>query len=350
MAFVLVVALAPAIILRATHEPASKRADYYAATDLTKEIRQLRESKPDLLLLGNSMLFTRIDVPTLEKESGLKCQLLTSPGAASAVWYLYLKNIVAPSEVKPKRVVIFFRDRFLTWPQFKTRGIHEPYFKSVQRVFGEPVVDEILGEAARRQLGFRKTIDDAIASTYPSDGSDDRARALFDDLAMDLSSLGAGKRDRRDHMREHFDLSNLRTDVGLDFVENEDAASPPKIDYGWPAPQFAADPALSFLPHMIDVAKEAGLELCFYRVKRRPNETGLRRQDPELEEYIADLQAWIEGQGYSLIDVSNDPEIRLEAYADGDHIAPDQMEWYTRRFWERFQADLELRSHRGATP
>ena len=58
------------------------------------------------------MLETRIDEIHLEEILGENNDvlLLTMPGGMSSAWYLYLKNFVIESGIKPSNVFVFFRD------------------------------------------------------------------------------------------------------------------------------------------------------------------------------------------------------------------------------------------------
>ena len=47
-------------------------------------------------------------------------ELLWNGGAASAAWYLLLKNYVVASGIHPRLVCIFFRERMLTDATFRT--------------------------------------------------------------------------------------------------------------------------------------------------------------------------------------------------------------------------------------
>jgi hypothetical protein len=62
----------------------------------------LQEDKPEWVLVGNSMLNTRVEQHYLEKICGRPVYKLSVSGSKSAMWYLMMKLIVVDSGVKPK--------------------------------------------------------------------------------------------------------------------------------------------------------------------------------------------------------------------------------------------------------
>src|SRR5947209_18691498 len=70
-------------------------------------VAHLRARQPDFVLIGDSLLGYSVDPATLESAlSGKRVELLWHGGAASAAWFLYLKNFVAGSGIQPRRVFI----------------------------------------------------------------------------------------------------------------------------------------------------------------------------------------------------------------------------------------------------
>src|SRR6185295_14643237 len=90
----------------------------------SKPIEQLKSKQPDLVLIGDSMLDSRVDADLLGQKLGGPVALIWNGGAASAWWYLVLKNYVLAADVHPKVVCFFFRDRLLTDAAFRTTGTY----------------------------------------------------------------------------------------------------------------------------------------------------------------------------------------------------------------------------------
>ena len=102
----------------------------------------------------------------------------------------------------------------------------------------------------------------------------------------------------RRRVNETFDVAKLRDEVMDESTELSGAK----------AEEFNPDPRHSFLSHMVAIAKQAGIPLCFVRQKRYPLPDGTTPQSESLRRYIAQLRAWLESEGCTLIDLTNDPE------------------------------------------
>ena len=126
---------------------------------------------------------------------------------------------------------------------------------------------------------------------------------------------------------ELVDVAKLRDEVMDESTELSGAK----------AEEFNPDPRHSFLPHMVATAKQAGIPLCFVRQKRYPLPDGTTPQSESLRRYIAQLRAWLESQGCTLIDLTNDPEPDQSMYnkPGDDHMrraAKEKMtEIYARK-------------------
>ena len=127
-------------------------------------MRALEATRPDCVLLGDSMLHSRIDPARLNEIADRRCAVLGYPGTASAVWFLVLKNIIGSLSPPPRWTIIFFRDRQLTRPAMRTEGRYRERLE--QFMLGrESEFQETLEKATRRQLPFFERIS---LSVYPS--------------------------------------------------------------------------------------------------------------------------------------------------------------------------------------
>ncbi len=305
-----------------------------AGADLHLTPELLARSKPEIVFMGNSMLNTRIDQRVFTSETGYSSAFVSKASTATAVWYLYLKNIIAPLEVKPKVVIIFFRDRFLTWPAYRTTGIYGTYLESL-RLGRDPVVEQVLWNPAKaNSSGLQSRFDYALRASYGIGNQPANARGILADLAFDLTGFGVGKATRRSQMAVRFGLDNLRHDLGDDIGN----------DISWESAEtpiaFSPSPEASFLPHILDLARESGFTLLFYRVKRRCDVDGDRGDDPQLIPYLDDLSHFISEHGGYFVDESDAP-IPSAWYSDGDHIGLAHRPDYTRRFWNKIRSTLE---------
>ncbi|MFZ4767059.1 MAG: hypothetical protein ACOYMN_19070 [Roseimicrobium sp.] len=67
---------------------------------------ELQRERPDWVLIGNSMLGSRIESEFFNQLSGHRVYRLSISSTKSAMWYLMLKLMVVQSEAKPKCVTI----------------------------------------------------------------------------------------------------------------------------------------------------------------------------------------------------------------------------------------------------
>lgn len=285
----------------------------------------LNASQPENVFIGDSMVYTRIDTSIFESLSKESALVLRDGGSGSARWYLYLKNYVAASQHPPKRVFIMFRDRFLTTPAYRITGSDRERLMSAMRE-NEPVIEKVLKFSQPNKHSFRENV---ISTIYPLSEWNIWIRARLNLLAVAI----LGHKEGQIHLRleRTFDVKNLRSDVPLDIIEGASEQEVP----------FTSDSNSSFLPHMIELAKESKIELIFYRVKRRPNLRGETPQSPNLSAYIEELKAYLAAQGCVFYDETNDKELTLDIYADGDHVRTTAMKDYTKRFWEKISPRLK---------
>lgn len=327
--FLLIVALFPLILIPLQErQPAdSKRI---VKTELGMEQKRLRRAKPDVLFVGNSMVFTRIDRRGFQKLSGRRNEFLTNAGSASACWYLYLKNIIVPSDVRPELTIVFFRDQMLTWPEFRTESYFTKYVESLQ-LPEEPVINRVLYPLEHRRKGMLRQISDGVENFYDIRDQPERFQSTLRDFSMDMTPFGEGKQPRRLYMSGRFQLRNLRHDLAADDAVMRRDDEPPLV--------FDPSPDASFLPEILKLANEHGIKLCFYRVKKRIDVEGSRPTASHLPIYLKALQEYVESQGALYFDETGD-DIPAEWYADGDHIARDRRTIYTKFFWEKVKGSL----------
>ncbi len=304
-------------------------------------------TNPDYVGIGNSMLFTRLgrtqrQVEELNELTGHSFYFVLKGGSTSAMWYLTLKNIVAASGIHPKMVFFFFRDTELTSPLANTNGKHEAYLNSL-RGLTEPEVDLLLLPPTRDGL-VSGTVDHMSKWLSGPEGLYDfslrpgKVQRRLTNLALKMGGGRLLKDGDRRVLTERFGVERLRPDVPAEMVSqitgNDEAFDP----YMSLSNNYYGDvEAGSFLPPIMEVAREHGIKLLFFRVKKRPEaEGGTVTAEPEpMRGYVHHLQQWIEERGGLFYDETYDPAIRLDAYNDGDHIGLEHMDWYRRYFWSR---------------
>lgn len=285
---------------------------------------RLVEQQPEYVFIGNSMLYSRLDEDLLAEGLGGPVAFLSDGGAMSAQWYLRLVNLV-DTGLRPRRVVVTFRDEFLTRAAMRTDGT---YRERIEELCNgrDPLLEGLIGE-----LGAAG--DDGLPAWLEPRGLRTSVEALVDRLA-DRAAAGLAPEQsaeqRKATVNAVFAVDKLRGDLQLESAG---------LDDGGAAASFAAQVGRSFLPAMLELAQRADLPLTFVRVQRRQRlERG--EDSAELAAYMAALREFVETRGATLIDMNGEPGVTAELYGEGDHIADDRRDEYTRLFLELHGAAL----------
>jgi hypothetical protein len=235
-------------------------------------------------------------------------------------------------------VFIFYRDYDFTSPWLHLEGER----LDTARTFMRPDDEELL--AFSRKLGGvapNSPLDFYLPEQLTLD-----LRKRLGNLAIDIGAYGEGREGDtalQENLNNLFDFQNLRPDVfDAGAMANDIVPGDSKL--------FTADPARNLLERFNTFARERGIRLVFYRVKRRPDERNEVVQDAELRAYTAAFRAWAESQGHLLIDETEDPRLTLSMYHDGDHLGKAAMAEYTRIFFERVKSLLPLPPEPPAVP
>ncbi|NWF64410.1 MAG: hypothetical protein HXY38_08905 [Chloroflexi bacterium] len=275
----------------------------------------IEESRPDFVLIGDSVLYEGVDPTILSQESGAAVYSIPVPGSGTAAWYLVLKNVILESSHRPRYVVILFRNTMLTVPQYRTTG---RYFELLDdyATRNEPLLAQLAfiqqmspaeKFAARyiplysARLEIREDLDNLLRYKIPNvlTGCD---RACVDE------SVGA-------MFGREVNLSALNQRM-------EDAA---QTLYDPAEMNFEKQVAGSFLPHLIELTRQNGVTLILVRTKIIHNEP------LELEEYNAALEAYLGGYEHvTLLDYSTDPRFSQAEYVDSLHMNADGRKKFSK--------------------
>lgn len=311
----------------------------------------LQKHRPDWVLIGNSMLHSRVDHEYLKHLTGQKVYKLSISSTKSAMWYLMLKRIVVESAVKPKCVTVFFRDRDLTWPAQRMQRNEE----MIERMQGrqEPEWDIVMGSydaAIRSPLdGAVEKLSGGMNALFPADKLREWARNKVQKTAFNLSSFGSSMDypERRSELNDLLSMDHQRqnargrssADSGQDDSlpdEAEDMESREPL-------VFDPSPESSFLPHMVALAEKHGFKLHFHRIKLNPAFPGKGNEaELTLPAYLRALQDYLESKGCLYTDESVEHEITSDMYVDHSHIksAPVIQQAYMNVFWRHVQSSI----------
>jgi len=308
--FVLVIILVPSLI----------RPKVATEDEMAKLIRDLQESKPEYIFIGNSMLDSRLDKKKFEELSGSSCQIVWHGGVMSAVWYLIVKNVIATSKIYPKSIFIFFRDTYLTEPDYRVSGTYRRYLNIYSTGKEKILEDKLL---TKNILHNRYEI--AITKLYPLMQLKTKSRGKISGAAAlmtKLIPLRFTQHFKISDVNNLFDFKNSRIVAvdGENIEENE-----------W---NYNFNEALnsSFLPIIVELSKSEKLTLVFIRVKKRPIHGSLAIQKPELNKYINDLKIYLASNDIGFYDFTGHPEITLDLYASGDHLNEEGKKKFTEIF------------------
>lgn len=305
----------PSLGLRRSHQPFDGQA-----------VDRLRYGRPEWVFIGDSMLGTRID-PTylgeISSTGNLNVAFLYRAATGPGWWYLAFKNQLVASGVKPRCVFFFFRDTNLTDTTWRLGGL---YGRDLDWVAGpsEPELDRLV---AARTTGVWSKI----------------YRAANDVYEVDLATMWMEPLVRRwfvrwklpdEESRVAFEAATERT-FGLEFLRSDvgsDLGVAENVD-------FDRDVSTSVVPLILDLARQEQLQVCFVRVQRRPTNGRPPEQPPALRRYIAALAAYVQSRGAMFHDDTNDPEMTLDLYSDGDHVGDRRR--YTEIFHRRMATLFE---------
>jgi hypothetical protein len=291
-------------------------------------IGELNRKKADYVFIGNSMLGTRIDEKTLEARLGENCCYVLWTGGAESAWeHQALKNEVAAAEHRPKVVFIFFRDAYLTRVTYRANGA---YWWKIERLSHESEPE--LMRAMRENRSWQDKLEYDFGLMYPLQKRRDAADYGLEWLAGRASTSGRIPYGAPVAARyaDLFSLGKLKSvEAADDSASGQDDSS--IYDFDARLPQ-------SLLPSMIRLAKDAGIELVFVRVQRRPLADGPPPQSTQLMRYMGSLKHYFFTQHVGFYDFTGDPELTLDHYLDGDHIRPDWKPESTELFLRRLKA------------
>lgn len=289
-------------------------------------VSDLRILNPGFVVIGDSMAGTRIDERRLGELAGTPVAPLLQPGSGSAFWYLALKNWVIASGIKPRLVLIFFRDTNLTDVMFR---LDQQYRWALDLAALDR--EEELNSVIARAVGPLHRVHSVVGRTTGAE----EARQWMEPrlLRMPIEWMFSSRRRQTGLM----EAMNVR--LGVDHLRPMQAAD---IQIGdTPAFDFARDVALSVLPLMLRDAKQAGLTLCFVRVQRRPTANRPPPQSAALVAYVRSLREYLGGNGAIFHDDTGDPAQTIDMYEDGDHLARHARRRYTESFYNRLRPHFQ---------
>lgn len=270
-------------------------------------LHEIEKQHPEVVVLGDSMLTKGVGISTFQSLTEKASYKLDIPGSSSVLWYIIVKSDVVEAEPAPKTLVILFRDGILTAPTFRTTG---PYFDLIDR-FASP--DDTLA-LQRAYLAQLTPLQIALQRYFPPITYRSELLAKLDGELRHLAPrwLGCDDDCANDAMNDV--LGDIRPEVVSASIRNAEAVlyTPAQLD-------FNAQVDSSFLPEIIRLTQERGIQLIFVRAPTYIF-TEPANEPPALKQYLADLQAYLAARNIPMIDLSHADGIGPEQFVDPHHL------------------------------
>lgn len=286
---------------------------------------RIKKKKPDIVFIGNSILGAGFDPKQFTKSTGFQALKLTSPGSASAWWYVVIKNVVAQCRPKPKTLAIVFRDTFLTKPDYRVSG---KYRAQINRFASEdePVLDDLAylkTDSTLESFLNRNYTPYLVRTTFKQGISKTLREKVEQGLALEPKAVSAA-------LKITFSNKNYNPDL---LTRSQLAAEKTTVK---PSREFDDILERSFLPHIIAETEKADIQLILIRAKRRI--TVLEPNDSKrLTRYLKNLRAYLQSKGVPLWDYSSLSTIHWKHYRSGDHLGADGRKIFTDHVAADFQ-------------
>jgi hypothetical protein len=275
-------------LTEAWHEPEAAVPSYLPVVEAPRArepfnpepIADLARLNPGYVVIGDSMAGTRLDVARFTELAGRNVAPILAAASGSAYWYLVLKNYVVASGIRPRAVLIFFRDTNLTDVTWRLDDqVLDPVAHDRE--------EDLNGAVATRVGGRWYPVADAVEHAYGAE----RARQWSEPRlgALVGEAMVPGRRRRAQFLNQvnaRLGLEHLRPMEAADMQAAEDRDA-----------DFHQFVDRSVLPLMLREASAHGLTLCFVRVQRRPVGGRPPYQSSALQRYMRDLRTYIETHG-----------------------------------------------------
>ncbi|MBV6397191.1 MAG: hypothetical protein HFACDABA_02796 [Anaerolineales bacterium] len=288
-----------------------------AGPRFTDEIRKIHariieENHVEVVLVGDSTLDRSVDETLFSEVIGQRAHMIRIPASSTALWYLVLKNIlIGETTNPPDTMILMFRDTILTLPDYHVSGGRETEIDEYATANEDFVVQtaylnfmnplEIAAEQYLPLYGARRRITDSIESY---------SRALLPGLFL---SCGV-ECSARTFGDVFINIENINPDFSQGVLMGEEENL-----YTSRALNFDAQIGRSFLPELIRLARESGINLIFVHARTLtfPN---LESQPDGLAEYKSKLFAYLAQNNVAVLDYSFDPRLPPEYFADPLHM------------------------------
>jgi hypothetical protein len=275
-----------------------------------KYVNLIDERHPDIVILGDSMVRPAVNETVLSQQLDRKILTIGLPGSASTLWYLIVKNNIVEAKVPPKFLVIFFRDTMMTVPGYRVTG---RYFEQIDE-FAGPKDGELIKRAYLNQMNPLEKFAEGNFPPYGSrwnirQGIDSRIRYTLPEM-----QLGCEKPCMDNAMEVVFGELNM----DLNFLSDALAAADDYL-YSRAALNFDQQIGESFLPELIQLCQEHGIQLVLVRM-RILRFAAPGSEPPALSEYNNGLSAYLAENNVVYLDYSRETRLSRDQFNDPMHM------------------------------
>ena len=103
---------------------------------------------------------------------------------------------------------------------------------------------------------------------------------------------------------------------------------------------FNARVEKSFLPDMIQIARERGINLIMVREKNSRAMT-IQDESPDIRKYFQEMADFLKKEGVPLLDFSHNPELTMDLFQDEMHLNSKGQTVFTQLVAESFLSLLK---------
>ena len=285
---------------------------------------QIESKKPEVILLGNSVINSGILLSQFELLTNRRTLKFGFPGTFSAYWYLLIKSNIAPANTPPKHLLLFFLDNLLTMPD---QGVNGTYL---------PMIDEIASDQEplllqKAYLNQLNPLEGYLDSHFPVFGERQTLKDKIDNhfkYALPQILQNCAKPCLDEALDAAFDAKNM-----LPSTLTQSEINPMDLlNRNW---DFNALVEKSFLPDIIQLTREHGIQLILVREK---NITipDLQDESPAMRKYFQEMADYLKKENVILLDFAHDPALTMDLFRDEMHLNPQGQAVFTQLVAEGF--------------
>lgn len=286
---------------------------------------EIQKEKPQVILLGNSVINSGIDLQLFKQLVGLRSLKFSFPGTASAYWYLLMKSNIPTASPPPRYLLIFFLDNLLTAPELGVNGTAY-----------QALIDEVAGEnetvlLQKAYLSQFHPVESLLNSRLPAFGERETLKEKIDNRLKYTLPYSIQRCDKS-CLDEALDKTFTQLNMIQDNFAQVDGNVDPWTGKDW---DFNTLVEKSFLPDMITLAREKGIQLVFVREKNARVMT-MEDESADMRRYFKQMKDYLSANGVLYLDFAHEPSLTLDMFRDRMHLSETGQQVFTRLVAEGF--------------